>query len=128
MKRLPRKQLGVETKGRKMNSQGGHKGAMGKNFYKLLLVYPVERLRAESRHCCHKAKGICDGCCGTQFGTRNAREWNFYNPFKKLYGLTPTNSDEYPQGKILKSALLNCSRRSNDELNTGNKWDLRNTP
>ena len=43
--RVPCKQLGVETKGRKMNSQGGHKGAIGKNFYKVLLVYPVERLR-----------------------------------------------------------------------------------
>ena len=58
----------------------------------------------------------------------NAREWNFYNPFQKLYGLTPTNSDEYPQGKILKSALVNCLRRSNDEVNTGNKWDLQNIP
>ena len=46
VKRVPCKQLGVETEGRKMNSQGGHKGAIGKNFYKVLLVYPVERLRA----------------------------------------------------------------------------------
>ena len=38
------------------------------------------------------------------------------------------NSDEYPQGKILKSALVNCLRRSNDEVNTGNKWDLQNIP
>ena len=45
VKRVPYKQLGVETKGRKMNSQGGHKGAIGKNFYKVLLVYPVERFR-----------------------------------------------------------------------------------
>ena len=45
VKRVPCKQLGVETKGRKMNSQGGHKGAISKNFYKVLLVYPVERLR-----------------------------------------------------------------------------------
>ena len=111
-----------------MNLQGGHKGATGKNFYKLLLVYPVEHLRVESRCCCCKAKGICNGCCGTQFGTGNAREWNFYNPFKKLYGLTPTNSDEYPLEKILKSALVNCSRRSIDEVNMGNKWDLRNIP
>ena len=45
VKRVPCKQLGVETKGRKMNLQGGHKGAISKNFYKVLLVYPVERLR-----------------------------------------------------------------------------------
>ena len=127
-KRVPSKQLGVETKGCKMNSQSGHKGFISKNFYKLLLVYPVERLRAESRCCGGKAKGICDGCCGTQFGTGNVREWNFYNPFKKLYGLTPANGDEYPQGKILKPALVNCLHRSKDEVNTGNKWNLRNMP
>ena len=45
VKRVPCKQLGVETKGRKMNSLGGHKGAIGKKFYKVLLVYAVERLR-----------------------------------------------------------------------------------
>ena len=39
VKRVPYKQLGVETKGRNMNSQGGHKNL---NFYKVLLVYPVE--------------------------------------------------------------------------------------
>ena len=33
-----------------------------------------------------------------------------------------------PQGKILKSALVNCLRGSNDEVDTGNKWDLRNMP
>ena len=64
-KRVPSKQLGVETKGCKMNSQGGHKGAIGKNFYKLLLVYPVERLRVEGGCGNGKAEGICDGCCGT---------------------------------------------------------------
>ena len=45
VKRVPCKQLGVETKGRKMNSLGGHKGAIGKKFYKVLLVYAVECLR-----------------------------------------------------------------------------------
>ena len=45
VKRVPCKQLGVEKKGRKINLQGGHKGAIGKNSYKLLLVYPVEHLR-----------------------------------------------------------------------------------
>ena len=33
-----------------------------------------------------------------------------------------------PQRKILKSALVNCLRGSNDEIDTGNKWDLRNMP
>ena len=33
-----------------------------------------------------------------------------------------------PQGKISKSALVNCLRGSNDEIDTGNKWDLRNMP
>ena len=45
VKRVPCKQLGVAIKGHKMNLQGGHKGAIGKNFYKVLLVYPVEPLR-----------------------------------------------------------------------------------
>jgi len=45
VKRVPCKQLGVETKGCKMNLQGGHKGAIGKNVYKVLLVYPVKCLR-----------------------------------------------------------------------------------
>ena len=62
-KKVPSKQLGVETKGCKMNSQGGHKGAIGKNFYKLLLVYPVQRLRVEGEHGDGKAERICDGCC-----------------------------------------------------------------
>ena len=64
-KRVPGKQLGVETKGRKMNSQRGHKGAIGKNFYWLLFVYPVERWRVESGRCGGKAKGVSDGCCQT---------------------------------------------------------------
>ena len=33
-----------------------------------------------------------------------------------------------PQGKILKSALVNCLRGSNNEVDTGNKWNLRNMP
>ena len=33
-----------------------------------------------------------------------------------------------PQGKILKSALVNCLGGSNDEVDTGSKWDLRNMP
>ena len=45
VKRVPCKQLGVAIKRHKMNFQGGHKGAIGKNFYKVLLVYPVEPLR-----------------------------------------------------------------------------------
>ena len=69
-----------------------------------------------------KQKALVMAAVG-QFGTGNAREWNFYNPFKKLYGLTRTNSDEYPQGKILKTALVNCLHRLKDEVNT---WNLRN--
>ena len=57
-----------------------------------------------------------------------AREWNLYNPFKKFYGLSPKNSDKYPPGKILKSALVNCLRGLNDEVDKGNKWDLWNIP
>ena len=58
----------------------------------------------------------------------NAREWNFYNPFKKFYGLSLKNSDEYPPGKILKSALVNCLRGLNEEVDKGNKWDSQNIP
>ena len=56
----------------------------------------------------------------------DAREWNFYNLFKKFYGLSPKNSDEYPPGKILKSALVNCLRRLNEEVDKGKKGDLQN--
>lgn len=59
----------------------------------------------------------------------NAKEWNFYNPFKKFYGLSLLkNSDEYPPGKILKSALVNCLRGLNEEVDKGNKWDSQNIP
>ena len=33
-----------------------------------------------------------------------------------------------PPGKILKSALVNYLRGSNDEVDSGHKWDLRNMP
>ena len=35
----------------------------------------------------------------------NAREWNFYNPFKKFYGLSLKNSDEYPPREDFKIGL-----------------------
>ena len=58
----------------------------------------------------------------------NAREWNFYNPFKKFYGLSLKNSDEYPPGKISKSALVNCLRGLNEEVDKGKQWDSQNIP
>ena len=33
-----------------------------------------------------------------------------------------------PPGKILKSALVNCLCRLNEEVDKGNKWDLQNIP
>ena len=52
----------------------------------------------------------------------------FYNPFKKFYGLSLKNSDEYPPGKILKSALVNCLRGLNEEVDKGKQWDSQNIP